>query len=129
MARERRNVVTQTADFNVVDSDDDTLFLIGAADKVATLPAVSIANKGMRVHFAMLAAGLSGGTGFSISPNAADGIRGKVNATGAALSGADDKDIVNTGATDVAGDSVTLVSDGVDGWQAIAVQGTWASES
>lgn len=130
MTRRRSDVVTKTASFTVTNADNDVLFLIGTADIVATLPAVTAENKGMRVSFAMLTAGLSSSTGFSVSPASVDGIRGKVTqGTGAALSGTDNKDIVNTGSGDIAGDGVTLVSDGVDGWQVTSMLGTWASES
>lgn len=130
MARNRKDVVTKTASFSVINADDGALFLIGTADIVATLPPVSQENKGMIVRFNVLTAGLSSGTGFSISPDANDGIRGKVTqGTGAALSGVDNKDLINTGSGDISGDGVSLMSDGVDGWQVIGMLGTWASES
>lgn len=37
------------------------------------------------------------------------------------------KDLKNTGATNVLGDLVTIVSDGVDTWWATAISGTWAT--
>jgi hypothetical protein len=42
---------------------------------------------------------------------------------------ADDKDAINTAATDRVGDSLTLVGDGVDGWYVVGVTGTWARET
>lgn len=37
------------------------------------------------------------------------------------------KDLKNTAATNVLGDLVTIVSDGVDTWWATAISGTWAT--
>ncbi|MBM4644769.1 hypothetical protein GS464_20220 [Rhodococcus hoagii] len=51
-----------------------------------------------------------GQVGFSISPNSADKIQGY------GLTSADNKDVINTKATARAGDEITLVGDGVDGW-------------
>ncbi len=94
----------------------------GVVDAVFTLPAVAAANKG--VFFTFWTGALSSGTGLSLSPNSADSIRGH------GLTAVDDKDLINTGATDVVGDSVTIVSDGSVGW---VIQGEpggiWAKEA
>lgn len=94
---------------------------VGAVDAVFTLPAAAAATKGVWYEFETGA--LSGGTGLSISPAAADHIRGN------GLTAVDDKDLINTGATDRLGDSVRIYCDGVDGWVIEAVIGTWAKQA
>ena len=93
---------------------------VGAVDAVFTLPAASPETKGLWYEFETGA--LSGGTGLSISPAAADHIRGN------GLTSVDNKDLINTGATDRLGDAVRLYCDGVDGWVIESIIGTWAKE-
>lgn len=93
---------------------------VGAVDAVFTLPAASSTTKGVWYEFECGA--LSTGTGLSISPAASDHIRGN------GLTAVDDKDLINSGATDRLGDSVRLYCDGVDGWVIAAIIGTWAKE-
>jgi hypothetical protein len=110
-------LTAKTADYTVVfPADNGKIFEAEAASSlVFTLPAVSSANKGMRVT--VVVAQLPGsGSGTTISPNASDRIAYK----------ADDADLVNTAATDALGDLVTLESDGVDGWIVVTKIGTWA---
>lgn len=94
---------------------------VGAVDAVFTLPAAAAGTKGVWYEFETGA--LSAGTGLSISPAAADHIRGN------GLTSVDNKDLINTGATDRLGDSVRLYCDGVDGWVIESVIGTWAKEA
>jgi hypothetical protein len=94
---------------------------VGAVDAVFTLPAAAAGTKG--VWFEFETGALSGGTGLSISPAAADHIRGN------GLTSVDDKDLINSGATDQLGDSVRLYCDGVDGWVIDSIIGTWAKEA
>lgn len=94
---------------------------VGAVDAVFTLPAAAVALTGVWYEFETGA--LSVGTGLSISPAAADHIRGN------GLTSVDNKDLINTGASDRLGDSVRLYCDGVDGWVIDAVIGTWAKEA
>lgn len=94
---------------------------VGAVDAVFTLPAAAAGTKGVWYEFE--AGALSAGTGLSISPAAADHIRGN------GLTSVDNKDLINTGATDRLGDMVRLYCDGVDGWVIEQVIGTWAKEA
>jgi hypothetical protein len=94
---------------------------VGAVDAVFTLPAAAAATKGVVYEFETGA--LSVGTGLSISPAAADHIRGN------GLTSVDDKDLINTGATDVLGDMARLYCDGVDGWVIEAIIGIWAKQA
>lgn len=94
---------------------------VGAVDSVFTLPAASAATKGVWYEFECGA--LSAGTGLSISPAAADHIRGN------GLTSVDNKDLINSGASDRLGDMARVYCDGVDGWVIEAVVGTWAKEA
>lgn len=94
---------------------------VGAADAVFTLPAAAAATKGVWYEFECGA--LSVGTGLSVDPAAADHIRGN------GLTSVDNKDLINSGATDRLGDMVRVYCDGVDGWVIEAIVGTWAKEA
>jgi hypothetical protein len=94
---------------------------VGAVDAVFTLPAAAVALTGVWYEFETGA--LSVGVGLSISPAAADHIRGN------GLTSTDDKDLINTGATDVLGDFVRIYCDGVDGWVIDAIIGIWAKQA
>jgi len=94
---------------------------VGAVDAVFTLPAAASATKGVWYEFECGA--VSAGTGLSVSPAAADHIRGN------GLTSVDNKDLINTGATDRLGDMVRLYCDGVDGWVIEQIIGTWAKEA
>ena len=56
----------------------------------------------------------------SISPQAADAIY--------YVTSVNDKDLLNTKATAVEGDTVTIVGDGATGWFVTAIKGTWAKQ-
>lgn len=94
---------------------------VGAVDVIFTLPAAAAATKG--VWYEVETGAVSAGTGLSISPAAVDHIRGN------GLTSVDNKDLINSGATDRLGDMVRLYCDGVDGWVIDAIIGTWAKEA
>lgn len=94
---------------------------VGAVDAVFTLPAAAAATKG--VWFEFECGAVSAGIGLSISPAAADHIRGN------GLTSTDDKDLINSGATDRLGDMVQIYCDGLDGWVIERIIGTWAKEA
>lgn len=105
--------------------DDSGKHFVCAVDAVITLPAS--ADVGAGCVFIFECGAVSSGTGLSISPVAADGI-----ALGGAATGALDKDLINSGATDALGDRVAVVSTGVAGtaaWKAFGKVGTWAKEA
>ena len=116
-----RRVVNLAAATQALTAAQSGQRFVGAVDAVFTLPAAAAATKGVEYEFETGA--VSGGTGLSISPAAADHIRGN------GLTSTDDKDLVNTGATDRLGDSVRIYCDGVDGWVIEAVVGTWAKQA
>ena len=97
-------------------ADNNRVFLAAAANLVFTLPSTV---EGLR--FTFVTHTVSAGTGTSLSPAAADAIHHTTSV--------DNKDLINSGASDVEGDSVTVVGDGVDGWWVESIFGTWAKES
>lgn len=64
-----------------------------------------------------------------INPAAGDKIRCKATIdAGASVAPAAGTGIKNTGGTDVVGDFITLIFDGVDTWHMIGMSGIWASQ-
>ena len=112
-------VVTKTTNYPVVAADSSVTFLAGAADLVFTLPSTVI---GLRYRFVLAAAGLSTGTGLSISPAAADKIMGN------GFTSADDKDAILAGSGDREGDWIEVTGDGSAGWYITGISGTWTRE-
>ncbi len=108
--------------YTVLASESGATFIGSAADVVFTLPSTAA---GLVYRF--ITGAVSEGTGLSVSPAAADKIMGSCD--GVAITSADNKDLINTGATDVLGDSITLMGDGVDGWYIIGSTGVWAREA
>ena len=115
------DVVSLDANKTLTAADSGKVYTSGAADVVVTLPAASPTTKGVNFTFVTLT--LSTTTGFSFSPVAADKIQG----TG--ITAADDKDIINTAATDAVGDTLKLICDGIDGYLIVSKIGTYARES
>jgi hypothetical protein len=117
--RDGGNVELVTATPRVLtEADNGKTFFVDVADCVFTLPATFAGG-----IFRFIVRTLSTVTGCSISPAAADSING------GGLTSVDDKDLINTAATDAEGDSVTLVADGAEGWYIAAITGTWAKEA
>lgn len=110
------SIETKTASFTVLPSESGKTFILAAVDLKATLPPTAA---GLRYTFIVKT--VSASTGAQLSPVAADAIHRTTSV--------DDKDLINTPATDVEGDSVTIVGDGVDGWWIESLFGIWAKES
>lgn len=113
MQRTRKTEIL-TADKTLVETDSGKVFVLDAVDLEITLPATKAG-----LYFDFVVATPSATTGAQLSPVAADSING----------GTDDKDLINTAATDAKGDAVRLVADGVDGWFTQSKVGTWAAEA
>lgn len=112
------DVETLTASRTLTEADNGKTFISGAADVVVTLP---ITKEGL--HFRFLTSTLSATTGYSVSPQAVDRIQGK------GITAADDKDIINSAASDAVGDLLEIVGDGSAGWWIVGMLGTWAREA
>lgn len=119
-ARQKAPVITLTANRTLTPSDSGVTFLIGAANLVISLPATVA---GLKFKFRMLAAGLTAGTGLSLSPVAADAIYGD------GLTSVDNKDLILSGATDRLGDMVEVEGDGGQGYVMDHFIGTWSKEA
>lgn len=107
-----------TGNRTVLATESGLTLIVNAADLVISLPATV---EGFELTVWVLAT--SSSTGASISPVAADKIQGK------GLTAADNKDLINTHATEAVGDWVRLVGDGVDGWIVAGIAGTWARQA
>lgn len=110
--------IEKSADFTADASESGATYLIKAADVVATLPSTAA---GLKYTFVVHT--VSTTTGLSVSPAAADAI------AGGGLTSVDDKDLINSAASDAEGDTVTIIGDGADGWWITDVVGTWAKEA
>jgi hypothetical protein len=111
------NITSLAANFTLTEALNGGIYLSGAADLVVTLPAT---QRGLT--YTLITSTLSTTTGFSLSPNASDRIQGK------GITAADNKDIINTQATEAVGDLLTVVGDGSAGWWITNMLGTWARE-
>lgn len=120
-------VAIKTASYTISAGESGTVFGMATDAKVFTLPAT---EAGLTYTFVNM--GADGNNIITISPAAVDGIFGGVHgaATGdlVSFSGTDDKDAINTKATALKGDYLTLVGDGVNGWYVVAGKGVWASQ-
>ncbi len=112
-------VITKGVNYSVLAADSGAIFYTTAADLVFSLPSTAA---GLIYTFINGVDGVA--AGLSVSPVTVDKITGRGIATPL-----DNKDIVNTGATDAIGDMVTLIGDGVDGWYVINQNGTWTREA
>jgi hypothetical protein len=124
-----RPVVTITDDYTITSAMSGYVFFIATDAKTITLPKVADVEPGF--WFTVVNSGANGNNIVTLSPNAADGIFGEIaNASqDSAPSGANGKDLVNTKATAIKGDRVTLVADGTADWFVIEGVGIWASEA
>lgn len=121
--RQRGDVEVKTAAYTLKDSDSGKTFVWNSSTSFNfTLPKVQKSSKGVFFNFIIRTAAGSG-TGHGVSPNAADKV------FGATASAVDDKDVYFATAGDAIGNGFTAISDGVDGWQLISINGTLTQES
>ena len=107
-----------TAATTLTAADSGKIFRVNVADAVFTLPAMADGDM-EGVFYTFVIDTVSATTGCSLNPGLADNFNG----------GTDNKDLINTAATDVRGDSVTIVSDNSEGWLTTAMHGIWAEEA
>ena len=110
-------VITSSA--SVTPRDSGAVVICNGADLVVTLP---ITQEGL--WFTIVTAVASSGTGTSVSPYSTDKIQGL-----GIIATTDNKDFLTSGASAAAGDILTVVGDGSDGWWVADSRGTWARES
>ncbi len=112
---QRRKMETITANRTLTYEDSGKIFFIATDALVITLPAT---KKG--IEYTFVNSGADTNNIITISPNSADGI--------AYVTMVDDKDLINTKASAIKGDTVSLVGDGDAGWWVTAIKGTWAKQ-
>lgn len=115
----KRETLTGTKTFDAEDCGK--LFCVtdaGDADAL-TFPAIAAGLSGLTI----LAVGAFGTTAVTLDPNASDMILGPD------ITGADNKDLVCTKATQRRGDFVTLIAGDADGYMVTALRGVWAREA
>lgn len=115
----KRETLSGTKTFDAEDCGK--LFCVDAdADGDAlTLPAIAAGLSGLTI----LAVGAFGSTAVTIDPNSGDMILGPD------ITGADNKDLICTKATQRRGDFVTLIAGDADGYMVTEFRGTWAREA
>jgi hypothetical protein len=123
------DVEVLTANKTLRVEDSGKTFMIATDALVVTLPSTI---KGLEYTF--MNSGADGNNIITVSPAAADGISGTVTlaASVVSLSGVIDKDLINTKATSISGDTSTIVGTGVAGTEAWLLKGStgiWASEA
>jgi hypothetical protein len=112
-------VFEAVADNKTLDIEDVGKVLYVTVDaKTITLPSVAVGL----TYTIMNGSAALGAVVVNVSPAAADKIMG------ADLAGVDNKDRINTKATAVPGDYITIIYGSADGWSVVAEKGTWAAE-
>ena len=114
-----------TASTTLTAGDSGKVFVVATDALVITLPAC---KAGLKLTF--VNTGVDANNIITLSPESTDAIWGTITLAGSVvdLGGVDDKDLINTKASTIKGDSVTLVSDGTD-WFVTASTGIWAAEA
>ena len=112
-----RDVEVFSADKTLDAQDTGKLLMMDTDAKTFTLPSTAAG-----ITYTIINIAEDGAAKLSISPAAADKIQGPD------IAGVDNKDLINTKATQKQGDMVVLVG-GADGWFVAAISGTWAAEA
>ncbi len=110
---------TISADKTLDAEDTGKLFWVDTDAKIITLPAIASGLDGC----AVVNGGAFGAVAVNLSPAAADMILGPD------ITGADNKDLINTKATARRGDFVIIGGNDADGYAVQAMRGTWAREA
>lgn len=117
-----RNIVNRATNTTLASTDAGTVQNVTVDAVVITLPATAAGNVGMQ--FTVRNGGANNGdVGFTVAPNAADGMNGL------GFTSATNKGIVNTKATARPGDEISFQSSGVtgvNGWYVTQAVGTYA---
>lgn len=116
-----RHTVRETisADKTLAAADVGKLFWVDTDAVTITLPAIATGLDGV----AIVNGGAFGAVAVTLSPNASDMILGP------GITGADDKDLINTKATARRGDFVKLGGNDADGYAVQEIRGTWARQA
>lgn len=110
---------TISADKTLDAEDTGKLFWVDTDAKVITLPAIATGLDGCKI----VNGGSFGAVAVTLSPQTVDMILGPD------ITGADNKDLINTKATAKRGDFVVIGGNDADGYSINAMRGTWAREA
>lgn len=110
---------TISADTTLDATHTGKLLWVDTDAKIITLPAIATGLDGVMI----VNGGSYGTVAVNLSPNASDMILGPD------ITGADNKDLINTKATAQRGDFVVLGGNDADGYAVQAMRGTWAREA
>lgn len=118
-----------TANKTLTVEDSGKTFMVATDALVVTLPSTIDG-----LEYTFMNSGADANNIITVSPAAADGISGTVTlaATVVSLSGVVDKDLINTKASSISGDTSTIVGTGTAGteaWLLKSSTGIWASEA
>lgn len=122
-------VVVIAANTTLRIEDSGKTFMVATDALVITLPSTALG-----LEYTFMNSGADGANIITVSPAAADGISGIVTlaATVVSLSGVVDKDLINTKATSISGDTSIIIGTGTAGTEAWLLKGStgiWASEA
>ena len=109
----------KSANYTLDAEDSGKLLWIDTDAFTLTLPAIAAGLDGVQI----VNGGSYGTIAVTISPNAADMILGPD------ITGADDKDLINTKATAQRGDMVVIGGNDADGYSVLEMRGTWARQA
>ena len=123
------DVTVITEDTTLRIEDAGKTFMVATDALTITLPSTLLG-----LEYTFMNSGADGNNIITVSPAAADGISGTITlaATVVSLSGVVDKDLINTKASSISGDTCTIVATGLAGteaWLAKSSTGIWASEA
>lgn len=110
---------TLSANKTLDAEDSGKVFFVDTDAFTITLPAIATGLDGVKI----VNIGAFGAVLVTISPNASDMILGPD------ITGADDKDLLNTKATARRGDYVVLGGNDADGYSVLEMTGTWARQA
>lgn len=119
----RGKTITATATYTLKASDSGSVCEWDSATAFNfNLPPVSASNKGVYFIF-VIKTHATGGVGHGVSPSSADRVRVPGNTP------TDNKDAYFATASDAVSNGFTVESDGKDGWNMYAINGTVAQEA
>lgn len=119
-------VVVVTGDLTLTEKDTGKIYAVGTDALTITLPTARVG-----LEFTFVNIGADGNNIITVSPAATDGIWGTITLAASVvdLGGVDDKDLINTKATAIKGDTAKLVCLEANEWTVVHSTGIWAAEA
>jgi hypothetical protein len=122
------NAIIATDDVTLTAATSGTTYFIATDAKTFSLPAAATAGIGTWYRF--VNSGADANNIITIDPDGTEAIWGTITLAASVvdLGGGAGKALINTKASSIKGDSVTIMTDGV-GWFVLASTGIWAAEA